>query len=388
MKRFIFFLAAGAVALLAVNVYLCFRFQKLASDHNIKLSGRAAAAALSIGLVIFFSSILFQGIIYKYRPLTLVIRYLASFYIGMVIHSFLLFAAGDALAVLGGSLHFMPWLKEAISRIYSKGLYIPLLAAILTFYAFYNATDIKVTSYEINIEKHSSIPSLDAVMISDLHAGTSVGKKEMAKIKEKIEEIRPQILFICGDLFDHSSVYGDMMKFSADTLGSIKTEYGNYFVAGNHECYLGDIDLTLSNFADTGITVLRDGVISFPGFSVVGREDSNLRGRLPLSELLKNINRELPIILLDHDTDSVDEAAACGTDLQLSGHTHNGQLFPFNFVAARANRILYGLREEGSFKAIVSSGAGTWKYPIRTGSRSEIVRIKINFLVPDPLSEL
>lgn len=379
MTRFIIFLAVSTLLLILANLYLSKRYARLIRNYNSKISEKAAAYILFSGLSVFLSSLFFQNWIYRYRSLTLPVRYISAFYIGMVIYSILLFLAGDSIAFLGSLFNTPKRVGVLFSRIYARGLLVPAAAALITLYAFYNAVNFKVTDYEILINKRSSVESVEAVMISDLHVGTSIGAKEIDKIKSMIEELSPHIVFICGDIFDHASNQ-EIMKFSAETLGSIRSEYGTYFVTGNHEYYLGNMSEILSYFEGTGIRVLQDEMIIINDFYLAGRKDIREKERAELSVIIDGADKERPIIVLDHQPNAIDEAAENGVDLLLSGHTHNGQLFPFNFLVGLANHTHYGIVEQGTLKAIVSSGIGTWKFPIRTGSSSEIIRIKINFL--------
>jgi len=380
MIRFIVFLVFAIILLLFVNLYLYKRYKRLAKSYNLKkIYVHVIPICLCFGLVLFFSSFFLQKWIYQYKSLTILIKYISSFYIGIVLYSLLFFLIGDSIGYLGSSLKISNKIKICFSKIYADGLIVPVLAAMITIYAFYNAVNFKITTYEISINKSSSISSLDAIMISDLHVGTSIDKNEIDKIKAMIETLSPQILFICGDFYDHSS-YEQIMKYSAAKLGSIKTEYGTYFVTGNHEYYLKNMSKILSYFDDTETIVLQDEMVIIKDINLVGRKDLHARERAPLSKILGEANKNKPIILLDHQPNTIDESINNGVDLQLSGHTHNGQLFPFNYIAGLANHTHYGMVESGNFKAVVSSGIGTWMYPIRTGSASEIVRIKINFL--------
>ena len=380
MARFVIFLVFVIFLLLIINTYLCKRYGDLVKSYKLnKIYGRTMSLCLWFGLAIFLSSFFLQNWIYQHRTLTILIKYSSSFYIGIVIYSSLLFIMVDFIGYLGSFLRIPRKIKTCFFKIYADGLIVPILAVLITLYAFYNAVDYKITTYEISINKSSSIFSLDAVMISDLHVGTSIGKNEIEEIKTMIEKLSPQALFICGDIFDHSS-NEEIMKFAAEKLGSIKTDYGIYFVTGNHEYYLKNMQKNLSYFNNTGIKVLQDEMVPIKDIYLVGRKDIHANDRTPLSEILDGADKNRPIIILDHQPNTIDESIENGADLQLSGHTHNGQLFPFSYIVRLVNHSHYGIVESGSFNAVVSSGIGTWMFPIRTGSHSEIVRIKIKFL--------
>ena len=379
MGRFRIFLLVSTLLLVIINIYLSRKYKKLAKNYDTNIPEYAATLILFSGLLIFLSSLFLQDWIYRHRLLTIPVRYFSSFYLGTLIYSLLFFIAGDILAFLGSFYMRDKKIIYFFSRVYAKGLIVPIAAVLITLYAFYNAVDYKVTSYELSINKISSVPSLEIVMVSDLHVGTSVTKKQLVIIKDMVEELSPDMFLICGDIFDHAS-YDEIMRFSAETLGSIKTPYGTYFVTGNHEYYLGDISKLLSYFEGTEIRVIQDEMLSIGDIYLAGRKDLRESDRAPLSQILNGADKSRPIIVLDHQPNAIDEAIENKVDFQLSGHTHNGQLFPFNYIASLANHTHYGLHEEGEFKAVISSGAGTWKYPIRTGSSSEIVRVKLNFL--------
>lgn len=379
MGRFRIFLLISSLLLIIINVYLYRRYKKLVKSYEVYIPEQTAALILFPGLLIFLSSLFLQNWIQHHRVLTLPVRYISSFYIGILIYSLIFFLAGDTIGRLGSIIMPNNRIKYFFSKIYAKGLIVPVVAVLITFYGFYNAVNYKVTSYEIWINKKSSIPALEIVMVSDLHVGTSVTEKQIVRIKKIVEELSPDIFFICGDIFDHDSDE-EIMKFSADTLGSITTPYGTYFVTGNHEYYLGEMSELLSYFDGTNIQVIQDEMVTIKDIYLAGRKDMTESNRAPLSDILHSADKKRPIIVLDHQPNAIDEAIENGVDLQFSGHTHNGQIFPFNYIVGLANHTHYGLHEEGEFKAVVSSGAGTWKYPIRTGSSSEIVKVKVHFL--------
>jgi len=119
-------------------------------------------------------------------------------------------------------------------------------------------------------------------------------------------------------------------------------------------------------------------------FTIVGREDrsynrGSARRRKSLEELMKGVDRSLPVILMDHQPFALEEAVSHSVDLQLSGHTHHGQLWPFNFITKRVYELSWGYLKKGATHIYVSCGVGTWGPPVRTGNRPEIVNIKLSF---------
>jgi len=147
----------------------------------------------------------------------------------------------------------------------------------------------------------------------------------------------------------------------------------------------GGIEAVTDYLQSHGITLLRDSVITLSnGIVLVGREDREAhqftrKNRRSLGELLKNIDRKKPIILIDHQPVNLQEAVENQISLQLSGHTHHGQLWPFNYMTAAIYRISQGYRKIGNTHFYVSCGYGTWGPPIRTSSRPEIVALKLIF---------
>jgi predicted MPP superfamily phosphohydrolase len=172
----------------------------------------------------------------------------------------------------------------------------------------------------------------------------------------------------------------------ADTMKKLKAPLGVFAVLGNHEYFGGHIEEYIKRLEDIGIRVLRDEtVLVADSFYLVGRKDKaaesfTSEGRLPLTKLVSSLNRTLPILVMDHQPHHrLDEAAASGIDLLMSGHTHRGQMAPNHMITRRIFELDWGYARKGTMHAIVSSGFGTWGPPIRIGSRSEIVEITITF---------
>jgi predicted MPP superfamily phosphohydrolase len=169
-----------------------------------------------------------------------------------------------------------------------------------------------------------------------------------------------------------------------ETLRQIKSKYGIYGITGNHE-YIGGVDAACKYLTEHSVVMLRDSVVKIAdAFTIVGREDISIRQfdgkkRKPLVELMKDVDKSLPIILMDHQPIHLNESAEQGADLQLSGHTHNGQLWPFNYIADAVYEVSWGYIQKGKTHIYVSCGVGTWGPPMRTGNRPEVVNVKLKF---------
>lgn len=176
-----------------------------------------------------------------------------------------------------------------------------------------------------------------------------------------------------------------MKENMGDTLKKIHAPLGVYASPGNHDYMGGNLDMLVESLNKSGIRMLADETLRVGNsFYVVGRNDasgSRYSGepRKDINELLAGVDKTLPIILLDHQPIELDKADASGADIQFSGHTHRGQLYPNQFITGRIFELDWGYLKKGNLNAIVSSGIGTWGPPIRIGSRSEIVNVKVNF---------
>jgi predicted MPP superfamily phosphohydrolase len=157
-----------------------------------------------------------------------------------------------------------------------------------------------------------------------------------------------------------------------------------YAITGNHE-YIGGVEPACKYLVEHGLVELRDNYIMIANsLYIIGREDRSIKGftgkvRKNLVEIMKGINKNLPIILMDHQPVKLAEAAENGVDLQLSGHTHHGQLWPFSFITKKVYELSMGYKKTGDTHYYVSCGVGTWGPPIRTGNRPEIIRIDLRF---------
>jgi predicted MPP superfamily phosphohydrolase len=270
-------------------------------------------------------------------------------------------------------------LKYHAQKALCGGLSVFLIAGLITASGFYPPAHIALTPYEISLPaEDTQLKSLNAVMISDAHIGVSIREKELRKIADRINALTPDIVFLLGDIFDEGTT--DALKEQAsDILSGIRAKYGVYYILGNHDDYMGGTLKQVSYFDTETVTPLIDETrLIDDAFYLIGRAD-NPEKRASLPALEQKINRDLPVILLDHRPTSPNKEGSALVSLQLSGHTHNGQIYPSQLFNFSKNSIRYGLRKINDTELLVSSGVGTYGIPIRIASRSEIVQLKIIF---------
>lgn len=216
--------------------------------------------------------------------------------------------------------------------------------------------------------------------ITDLHVGPLLGRGFVQEVVRKVNALQPDLVAITGDLVD-----GTVAQLAEQTapLKDLRAKDGVFFVTGNHEYYTGDVDEWLAWLSGIGIRPLRnERILIRGGFELAGTDDYSARrwgyghGE-DIPKALSNRDPRKPVILMAHQPRSFSEAAGLGVDLQLSGHTHGGQLYPFTYVVALFQPYLRGLYRRGDSQIYVSCGTGTWGPPMRLGAPAEITEIEL-----------
>lgn len=288
----------------------------------------------------------------------------------------------DIFRLIGGRLNIIPDTLKNNAWIAALAV-IVIVAAALAF-GTYSAIVPRITGYDISIgKKAGGMTELRCAMISDVHLGEIVRKDRLKTAVERINSLEPDIVVFTGDLFDNAvePVVRDNML---EELKGIRSKFGAYAIMGNHEHYSRAADEITKMIESNGVTVLRDRVVKInDSFYLAGREDrAGLQfgfTRAKLDTLLAGTDKSLPVIVLDHQPSGLDEPRKAGVDLQLSGHTHGGQFFPISLVTDRIFEEDNGYLKDGSFNLVVSGGYGTWGPPVRLGTGSEIVDLRIRF---------
>jgi predicted MPP superfamily phosphohydrolase len=214
-----------------------------------------------------------------------------------------------------------------------------------------------------------------AAMVSDLHLGHVRGSEFARNLVATIRQLRPEIVFLAGDLYD--GAFADLDEL-AGPLRSLNAPLGNYFVAGNHE-EMHNHHGHLRAAQNAGLRLLNNEKIIVDGLQIVGVHHYDAARPERLSKVLESaaIDRSQPSVLIVHAPDQLATAEQAGISLQLSGHTHRGQFFPWTWITGLIyKQFVYGLQRFGDMVVYTSSGAGTWGPPLRVGSRPEIVLIQ------------
>lgn len=342
----------------------------------------------SIALSFIFSNIL-RGVLSTDNFITETSKIIGAIYLGFFFYSILILPLVDLLKFIIKKINFKITIKKRLKKIYCNGISVFIVILIILAFGAWNCQHKVVTNYEVNINKNAgSLNSLNVVMLSDVHIGIGVRKNGISQIVNSINALKPDVVVFCGDIFDDSTTT-ELKEYSRDEFKNIKSKYGVYAITGNHEYGAGNLTDTITYFEDANIKYLQDQSIKIAdSFYIIGRSDQGQGGNsghnntAPLNEILKDTDKSLPMIVLNHRPDKLEGAEAENIDLQLSGHTHKGQLFPGNLIINAVYEDAYGLLKKDNFNLIVSSGYGTWGPPIRTGSNSEIVKITINFNKP------
>jgi len=218
-------------------------------------------------------------------------------------------------------------------------------------------------------------------LASDIHMGTIIGPNRMNRLVNKIDQMQPDLILFAGDVVDE-----DLQPVIRHNLGEVllklKAPMGIYAITGNHE-YIGGVNQAVKYLEAHNITFLRDSAVKISNaFYLAGREDrsKNSSGkRKDINEILMAVDKSLPIIMMDHQPFELDKVVEAGVDVQFSGHTHHGQMWPLNYITQAIYEVSMGYKKKGNSHFYVSNGYGSWGPPVRIGNRPEIVEVLIRF---------
>lgn len=291
------------------------------------------------------------------------------------------------LEVLRLSNHWRHWFPKIVTTHWKQtklSLFFIILigVAALMSHAYHKVQNPVVKNVYVTLDKKAgnNRDSLTIVMMSDLHIGEVIGKKLVQKYVALSNAQHPDMVVIVGDVIDYESRFAEKAHIEED-LKQLKAPLGVYIVYGNHE-YRANRNAKYRWLKKTGATLLIDSVaMPDSSFYLIGRDDNINKKRKPLQALMKGVDKDKPVIVLDHQPWSFAEMEMNGVDLGLHGHTHNGQLWPYPLVLKFVYECAYGYYRKGPTQFYVSSGIGIAGPPYRVGTQSELVVIHVKFKI-------
>ena len=311
-----------------------------------------------------------------------VLEVISAYWMGAFVYLLLFCILADIVALIL-KLFKLPFVKNALFKGISAALVL-VLAITTVVCGICNARDIDHISYEIKVDSVTDVSDLNIALISDVHLGAVGSESRLAEIVDEINSLNPDLVLIAGDFFDTTYSAIKNPQKAIKTISRIEATFGTYACLGNHDA--GETFNQMQNFLkQSNVILLNDSYTVIDNrLILVGRIDAHSIGgygdlkRKPFAEIgLKN-DENLPVIVMDHNPQNIGEYNS-DVDLIVCGHTHKGQIFPANIVTSLVYDVDHGYYRKNpqSPQVIVTSGVGYWGMPMRVGTNSEIVSIKL-----------
>lgn len=384
---------------LGVSSYMMFRFFYWMKHCNHRFNWLRFKVPFAVVYLFMALSPVIAFLLPK-SAVAIVIRRISTYWIGIMLYSLLYVVLFDLLRLIAKHTKLKNTLLFSRGSVISIGSVVVACAVATCLYGIFNARNIKVNEYSVTVNKScGSDKHLKAVLVADLHMGYAIGVDHITNMVEKINQQDADIVIIAGDIFDNSYDGMDDPEGIKAQLKSIKSKYGVYAVYGNH-----DIDEKIlmgftfdwggkqlhsekmTNFMkECNIKLINDeSVLINDEFYLVGRRDTDKPGtedgtRAEISELTKDLDKTKPIFVLSHEPDELQKTADAGADIDFSGHTHDGQLFPGNLTIGLFWENPCGMIKKDNMYSIVTSGVGVYGTFMRVGTDAEICSVDINF---------
>lgn len=382
-------------------IYLISHFYRMATAFAQVLRRKWFIAVISA--VLFFLAV--TPVLASFLPdiyLRKIIRPLSTYWLGCLLYLVLIAIVADIVLFAVKKAGLIKPKFFATRKFYvAKGVGIIALSAVISVYGFVHATNIKTTSYDVQIEKScNNLDSLKIALIADLHLGYSIGASHTQKMVDAVNAMNPDIIIFAGDFFDNSYDSIEDPEKVIEILKGMKSTYGTYACWGNHDvsekilvgftfgsASVKTQDEKMYEFLEkANINILKDEVTLIDdSFYLIGRLDSQKPGsadgsRLTPVELMEKVDDEdKPIIVMDHQPRQLQELADVGVDIDLSGHTHDGQVFPATILTDLIWENSCGMIKKDNMYSIVTSGVGIYGPFMRVGSDAEVVEVNVTF---------
>lgn len=352
-----------------------------------------------LGIYIFFAVSAIVGFLLPSGVMRRVFINIGNYWLGFLLYLFLTIMIADIIRLI-----LKRHGKLSKSKLFSKrgyfinGIICLIIISSLCIYGVINAHKIHSTFYDININKSNYKSDMKVVLVSDLHIGYSIGIKDISNMVNLINKENADLVIIAGDIYDNNFDGIQNPDEMIRILKSIKSKNGVYAVYGNHDVN----EKTLAGFTfnynekkislpekdnlleKSNIKLLRDETVLInDSLYLIGRRDASkpgdVKSRKSIEELIENIDKEKPIFLIDHQPREIKKISNNGIDLDLSGHTHGGQLFPLNIIMKLMWKNGNGYKKYNNMNSVVTSGVGLYGPNMRIGTKAEVVTINVHF---------
>jgi len=381
--RVVIFLAIASAILFGMHYYLWLR---LVRDTGI---GQPWHAILSGGLVLLGTMMIAAFPLMRFAPrrFTSPMMWLAYTWMGLAFFAVVILGIGELIKLAarlasrasGFDLERRRQLAHWIATATAGG------TAGLSAWSGRNATVAAVKTMRVRValtKLPQSISGYRIAQITDLHVGPTIGRAYVHDIVQRVNALEPNLVAITGDLVDGSV---EQLGPLVEPIAQLKAPDGAFFVTGNHEYFVPGLERWLLFLKERGLRVLRNERVPIrgsEGFDLAGIDDLTAKSYghghgADLPRALAGRDQARAIVLLAHQPRQVKDAVTLGVDLQLSGHTHGGQIFPFNLLVRLFEPYLAGLFKLGDTQLYVSRGTGYWGPPMRLGAPAEITLIEL-----------
>lgn len=336
---------------------------------------------------IFLTLSLYIALLLPHGNMKKILNIIGNYYLGIMIYVVI-----TLILLFIINLVFKKSISNNIHII--EGFITVIFVIFITIYGNINSSIIHTTKYEVSINKKSNLKELKIVMVADMHLGYNKGLKLVKDMVSKINKEKPDIVLMAGDIFDNDYDALDKPDLMIKELKKIKTKYGVYSVYGNHDVKESIIlgftfqdkkqkysDTRMDKFLKrSNIKILDDEYVLIDDIYIYGREDyAKYKNRKSVNQMIKTMDTSKPIIVVDHQPKELDKLSKAKVDLDLSGHTHDGQIFPLSLLVKLVYKNSCGIKKFNNMTSIVTSGVGLYGPNMRILTKAEITSIKVKF---------
>ena len=391
----------GAVFLsplyIVLNIYVLWRLLRWMSACSRHFDNRAVWIVVIV-LYTFLATTVLTGFLITSDPLHHWLKMIGNYWLGVLAFTLTVLLSFDLGRII---LNHTIWRDSFPSRrrFVIGGSVAVALILILSVYGIVHTWRVKVREETLYVAQSCDVPELKVALIADLHLGYNVGVHQLEQIAEAVDTADVDLVVLAGDIFDNEYEAIRQPDQAADILAGIESTYGTYACWGNHDVSekilagftfdsdeIQEEDERFLDFLERGrVHLLEDeSVLIDDAFYLFGRKDPSKarkmgEDRLPADQVTQGLDMDKPILVIDHQPLELKELAAAGVDVDLSGHTHNGQIFPGNIIMKFLWENPYGIVDVDGMYSCVTSGAGVWGPAMRIGTDCEVMILNLRF---------